>query len=166
MEAAIDMDEGLSLASEPARFRRAEAVGMSEAARDLAIPIDFRQVLRRGDQREVHRPPFAGLARLEQPDVFRGRGNFLEEFDRLVVRRELVIRAGTKTEDRLRGRDTGRGQRGGQQQDEEQARAGLHGPEFYPEGRGYSVRSAMTGSTRVARLAGKYVATRATPINR
>src|SRR5258708_15860648 len=80
---------------------------MREALPDLAMAIEPRQVLRRRDQREIHRPALRRLSGLEQLDVATGARELLEVLDRLIVGSQLVVGARREPEDGLRRRNRG-----------------------------------------------------------
>src|SRR6185295_4904427 len=117
MQSAVDVDERFAVARELARLALAQSLRMREAARDLAIAIDLREVVGTRDQREVDRPALARLAGFDQLDGLRRRRHFLEIVDRLFVGGKLEVRAGPESEDAVRGwnaslstEDDGRGQ--------------------------------------------------------
>ena len=55
VQAAVDVDERLALAREPARLGVGQSLRMRQPPRDLPVVIDLREILRRRHQREVHR---------------------------------------------------------------------------------------------------------------
>ena len=107
VEAAVDVHERAPFARERARLLVGESLGMREPLRDLAIVIELREVLGRGDHGERPRVAGGGLADVDELDpVARGREP-LEVADRFVVRRELVVGADGEAEDRFGGGDRG-----------------------------------------------------------
>ena len=106
VESAVDVDEGFPVVRElPCRGIR-QSLRVCETPCDLAIAVDLAEVVWRRHQRVVHRTSLAGLARLEKLHVFAGGRDFLEVIDGLIVGGELVVGARSKTEDRLRRRQT------------------------------------------------------------
>ena len=105
VESAADVDEDLPLASQRARFGAGEPGGMREPLRDLTQPRQVREILARRDDGE--RPVTAGrrLADLDQADAVTRLRESLEVADRLVVGRELVVRADGETKHRLGRRE-------------------------------------------------------------
>ena len=101
VQSAVDVDEGFAFAREPACLGVGQPLRMREPARDLAVPIDLSQVVRRRHEREVHRAPLRRLAGLDELDVLAGGRQLLEVVDGLVVGRELVVGAGTEAEHRF-----------------------------------------------------------------
>src|SRR6266850_844179 len=105
MQSAVDVDERFAVAGELTRVAVAQSLRMRESPGNLTVAIDLRQVVRTRDEREVLCPALTRLAGLEHLHVLRRRRDFLEIVDRLVVRRELEIRARSESEDGVRGRD-------------------------------------------------------------
>src|SRR5882672_12223782 len=106
MQSAVDVDECFAVTRELTRVALAESLGMRESPGDLTVAIDLRQVVRTRDEREILGP---ALTRLAGFDHFHGllcRRHFLEIVDRLIVRRQFVVGAGTEAEDRIWSRKT------------------------------------------------------------
>src|ERR1019366_2735676 len=102
VEAAADVHERASFASERVSLLVGESVGMREPLRDFAIAVELREVFRRRDDGERPRVTGGRLADVHELHAAAGRGReALEVADRLVVRRELVVRADREAEDRL-----------------------------------------------------------------
>ena len=105
VETAVDVDERLPFARELARRGFGQRAGMREPTSDLPIAIQSGQVVRRRDEREIHRPLLARRPGLHEFHELRRRGDTLEVLDRLIVGGELVIGPGFEAEHRLGRRD-------------------------------------------------------------
>ncbi len=64
--AAVDVDEGASLARERPRLGVGQVLGVGQALSNLAQAVELREVGRGRDQREVHRPALRRLPRFNQ----------------------------------------------------------------------------------------------------
>ena len=102
VQAAADVDEHPAFGGEAARFGVGEPGRMRDALGDLPQPIELREVLGRRDDRE--RPRVAGrrLADIDETNAVRCGRELLEVRDRLVVGRELEVRAHGEAKGRIR----------------------------------------------------------------
>ncbi|MNJ31664.1 hypothetical protein D3C77_263080 [compost metagenome] len=112
MQAAVDPDHGLALGGQGAGLGLADALGLGQAARDLLIAVDLGQVLGRGDDGEILRPPFGRLADLDQLHPIRLPGQGVQIAFELAVGDQAIVVADLMAESLQRGRQ-GAGGRGG-----------------------------------------------------
>ena len=121
VQAAADVDEDATLASETARLGVGEPIGVRESHVDRAVAIELRQVRGGGDERGRPWTTKRRRADLDQLDAIAGRGEALEVADRLLIGEQLGIGADGEAEDGFWRRDRGplgeRGTRRGCEQD-------------------------------------------------
>ncbi len=103
VQAAVDPHHGLALGGQGAGLVLADALGLGQAPRDLLIAVDVRQVLRRGNDREVLRPPFGGLADLQQLHPIRLAGQGVQIALELSVGDQMIVRPDLMAERLQRG---------------------------------------------------------------
>ena len=164
MQPAVDVDERLAVTCQLLRLCIGEPLRMRQTLPDLTVPIDSRQVVRRRDQREVHRPSLRGLPRFHQANVLARGCQLSEVLDRLIVGRELVVRSRFEPEDgRGRGHRRSRlrdGPRGDAEREEDDERnAGCHG-------RGDLIRSGRGARIAGSGVRGAAARRRGTPVPR
>ncbi len=93
VQTAVDPDHGLALGGQGASLGFADALGLGQPARDLLIAVDVRQVLRRGNDRQILRPPLGRFADLQQLHPVRLPGQCLQIAFELAVGDQAIVGA-------------------------------------------------------------------------
>src|SRR5260370_12382621 len=102
MPSGIDMHDRLSFSRQRPCFLIAQAASIRQPARGLFVSIEFGEVLRRRNQRDLPIEPARRLTDCDQLDSIRTGCESAKVLARVVITGEIEIVAWFMTEDRLR----------------------------------------------------------------
>ena len=122
MQTAIDVNDRLDLARQGARLLLVDTARQSQAAGEVLMVLELREVFRVGDEGDEPVAALRGFADVHELDPIGGGGEFLEVSERLLVVGELEIGAGLVAENGL-----GSGRLGGGEGERQEEQELLHG---------------------------------------
>ena len=106
------MDDGFALMGQSLRLFVGEAAALSQAARNVLVLVELREILRGGDDGDLPIQASRGLADGDQLDAIGNGGQLVKIIARFIVIGQIEIVAGFMAEDGFGSRDGLRG-RGG-----------------------------------------------------
>src|SRR5262249_12064380 len=102
MQSAIEVNDGFTLAGERPRVFVFESAPERQAARDVLVSIDLREILRRGNQGDLPVEAPCGSTYRDQLDSIGARGQLAEVLARFIITSQIEVVARLVTQDGFR----------------------------------------------------------------